>query len=59
MNMQRLKNEKNMLVLFQAKGIGPTIPITYILLGVEWVITCLWNALGHTVAYISKNIHCF
>lgn len=33
--MQRVKNEKKMLVLFQAKEIQPAIPITYTLLGAE------------------------
>lgn len=33
--MQRVKNEENMLVLFQAKEIGSAIPIICMLLGVE------------------------
>lgn len=35
MNMQRVKNEKNMFILFQAKEIGPTTPIIYVLLEAE------------------------
>ena len=53
--MQRVKNEKNMLVLFQAKEIGPTTPIIYMLLEAEWITTCLWNALGDSSVYIFKN----
>lgn len=60
MNMQRVKNEKNMFILFQAKEIGPTTPIIYVLLEAEWITTCLWNALRYILAaYISKSIHYF